>query len=226
MTEIDETEGEPLEPLEEPQEPAQEPGEAEEEEEGGAEPGETTEAEALAFDQLSEGEQAKILDKLDREAERHRNRLTEILKEEALSLLPCELCNPRHAGWVDLSQITPELRQRVRIMIGDREPVERRHDPYSARCEACNGEGEVETGSKVQGQTALPCLDCTGKGWIATGPERVTGLRVQPPAPAPQNGPIPVAPITVPTAPLSDEEQYHVNMLKERGFAVIPPVRT
>lgn len=208
------------------QEPADSPGEAEEEEQGGAEPGEQTEAQALAFDQLSEGEQSKLLDKLDREAERHTKRLTEILREEALGLLPCELCNPRTAGWVDLAAITPELRQRVRIMIGDREPRELKADPYSRRCDVCDGETVVLTGSKDTGQRELPCIDCGGKGWVAVGPERVTGLRVTPLPVSAANGPIPLQPIQVPQSDLSDEEQYHVNMLKAKGFAVIAPPRT
>lgn len=226
MAELHEHAADPGDEQLEDVEGADAPGEAEADAEGGAEPGEATEAQALSFDQLDEGEQAKVLDKLDREAERHRKRLTEVLLEDALSLIPCELCNPRTAGWVDMAAITPELRQRVRIMIGDREPRELREDPYSKRCDVCGGETVVLSGSKDSAQRELPCIDCGGKGWVAVGPERITGLRVVPPPPPAPNGPAPVLP-TLATAPeLPAEQQYHVDILKAAGFAVIAPPRT
>jgi hypothetical protein len=222
VAEINMETGEVTEPEEPVEEPVEAPGEDEDEAE---EPQEATESEAVSFDTMSEGEQRKVLDKLDREAERHTKRLQEIMVEDALMLLPCELCNPRTAGWVDLAAVTPELRQRVRIMIGDREPVKREHDRYSRRCEACDGEGTVDTGSKVEGQKELPCIDCAGKGWLNIGPER---LGVRPAAPAlaiAPNGPTAPEPPAAPDAGLSPEEQAAYDLLRSKNFAVIAPVR-
>src|SRR5574340_285320 len=99
MAEADEPFEEPAEDPVAPEEPAEAPGAPVEGDDGEEEAQDADEAQALSFDQLDEGDQAKVLDKLDREAERHRKRLTEIIAEDALSLLPCELCNPRTAGW-------------------------------------------------------------------------------------------------------------------------------
>jgi hypothetical protein len=215
---------EPVEPVE-PDEPVEAPEPTPDEDEDADEPHEVTEQQAVAFDHMSEGEQAKILDKLDREADRHTKRLQEILLEDALMLLPCELCNPRHAGWVDLKQISDEVKQRVRVMIGDREPVKREHDRYSRRCEACNGEGEVETGSKVSGQSNLPCIDCGSKGWVPVGPERAPGRPAVQVAPAAANGQTTPEPAPVGAPALSPEEQAAYDLLRGRNFAVIAPMR-
>jgi len=220
VSEINEETGEVIEPEEEPGEA---PSPPEEEEAPDEEASEETEAQALSFDQLSEGEQSKVLDKLDREADRHTKRLQEILLEDALMLLPCELCNPRHAGWVDLKQITDETKQRVRVMIGDREPVKREHDRYSRRCEACDGEGSVDTGSKVTGQTELPCIDCGGKGWINVGPERLGARQVAPLATAGTNGPTAPAPPVAATLERTPEEQAAYDLLRSKGYPILNP---
>src|SRR5579885_2478441 len=48
---------------------------------------------------LSEKELNKALAALDKEAQRHRTRVTEIMGEEALLLQQCPLCEPHLAGW-------------------------------------------------------------------------------------------------------------------------------
>lgn len=118
-------------------------------------------------------EQEQILDKLDREAKRHRDRLAEILQEDVLALVPCELCRADLAGWVDRTVAIPdEVKVRTRIQIGDRQPENWQADRYSRQCDTCEGLGEVLTGSQVQGQTTLPCIACNGKGWVPVGDER------------------------------------------------------
>jgi len=219
VSEVDMETGEVIEPTDEPDEvegeetPADEPAEeeaAELEDAGGG---------FIPFDQRSETEQNKVLDKLDREAERHTKRLTEILEEEALMLLPCELCNPRHAGWVNMSQVTEDARARVRVMIGDREPVKRLADRYARRCESCDGEGVTETGSKVSGQMELPCKECQGKGWVDPSGERSRGTV---PAPVPtvvHNGPTETG-MTGPTVPPMDEDvEQALALIRERGYS-------
>lgn len=45
-------------------------------------------------------------------------------------------------------------------------PIELQSDTHSTPCDACNGFGEVTTGSKVQGNEARMCQDCHGAGYI------------------------------------------------------------
>lgn len=225
MPDVNMETGEVIEPGQPDEEPAAEPDEEPQEEFPFEEPEEETEAEALSFDQMSEGQQAKILDKLDREAERHVKRLQEVLQEDALMLLPCELCNPRTSGWVDLKAITDEVKQRVRIMIGDREPRKVKEDKYSRRCETCDGETVVDSGSKETSQKELPCIDCGGKGWVPVGPERLTG---QPTAPVPVptvNGVTTTGPTVFSEPTLDPELQAAIEKAKAAGYSILDPIR-
>lgn len=56
---------------------------------------------------------------------------------------PCPFCNG--TGW---SEIIP------------------RDDPTRARCETCDGEGKVYTGSKIPENAVLDCPTCMGRGYV------------------------------------------------------------
>jgi hypothetical protein len=171
-----------------------------------------------------ERDAAKTAEKLEAERQRHQGRLAEILQEDILRLVPCELCRADLAGWIDSTGPIPEeVKQRVRIQIGDREPENWQEDPHSARCSACDGLGEVQTGSRVRGQEVMPCVDCGGKGWQPTDDTR-SGLR--PPAVVPHppilatdegNG----AAVSHPA--LSAEDQAEIKRLQGKGIVVIVP---
>jgi hypothetical protein len=215
-------ETEPEVPFEEPEPETTEPtDEPEEEEPQGAEP---TPEEIAKAEQRQQAEVEKLLDRLDREAKRHRDRLAEILQDDVFHLVPCELCRADLAGFVDQTQPIPEeVRQRVRIQIGDREPRKLRQDPHTQRCETCDGETVVETGAKDGPNVTLPCVDCGGKGWVATDDKR-SGFRpvvaATPSTPVPgdvDNG----GPVNHPA--LSTEDQDEIDRLRKKGIVVIVP---
>lgn len=63
---------------------------------------------------------------------------------------------------------TPEegaqMRSFLLALVGET-TIEELHDhPTFHRCDTCEGFGKVRTGSRVQGQEALPCPDCNGQG--------------------------------------------------------------
>lgn len=203
-----------------PEEPAEAPDASEEIEDEPDEEDEPLPADPTP-EQLEKAQKAadkqvqKRRDQLDGEAMRHRKRLAEILQEDILSLVPCELCRADLAGWVEtLVAIPDEVKQRVRIQIGDREPENWQADRYSRRCDTCDGLGEVTTGGRVHGQLTLPCIDCQGRGWIAVGPERTTGRPAQLVAVPPQNGP--------PEATVADPVlEAEAAALRAKGYVVI-----
>jgi hypothetical protein len=87
----------------------------------------------------------------------------------------------------------------------------------------CDGEGVVDTRSKVYGQTELVCITCKGLGWTPVGNERASVLGVVP------NGALPAAPITpegdaAPQAP-PEPEPPEAAALRAAGYMVFPPVR-
>lgn len=207
-------EPQPTEPQPEEQPPPEEP-----------QPEELTPEQIDKLQKQAEADAQKLLDRLDREAKRHRDRLSEILQEQVFDLVPCELCRADLAGFIDSTQGIPEeVRQRVRIQIGDREPENWQDDPHSARCSACDGLGEVQTGSRVHGQEVMPCVDCGGKGWQPTDDTRA-GFRPAVSTPAPVS-PLPEAGNGGPEhshPALSKEDQDEIRRLQSKGIVVIVP---
>lgn len=220
---------EPPQPEAEPEPPQTDPepepvDDDPDQDEGGEPEAALTDEQIAKLEVKAEKEAAKVREKLDAEAERHRTRLAEILREDVLSLVPCELCRADLAGWVETATPLPdEVKQRVRIQIGDREPENWQKDTHSERCGVCDGLGEVQTGSRVHGQEVMPCVECQGKGWVATDDKR---LGFRPPAlPSPPavgtpdegNG-------TVVSHPaLSGDDQAEIDRLRSKGIVVIVP---
>jgi hypothetical protein len=217
-----EPEQEPDIPFEEPAPEEAEPTDEPAEDEPGAQA--LSDEEIAKLEKQQQAEVEKLLDKLDREAKRHRDRLAEILQEDTLNLVPCELCRADLAGFIDVTQPMPEeVRQRVRIQIGDREPRKLRQDPHTTRCETCDGETVVETGAKDGPNITLACVDCGGKGWIATDEKR-SGFRPAVPAtplPDPQSDAGNGGPVSHPA--LSPEDQDEIKRLQAKGIVVIVP---
>jgi hypothetical protein len=210
------------EPATEPT-PEEEEAEAEEAEQvegvpsepGEASPSEQPPEQPAQPEGLSEKQIEAGFRKLDREAERHRNRVKEIMGEEYGVLLACPMCDQINPGYV---MPTPEVPQRfpaVREFMGDSQPRELKHDQNLSRCQVCDGWGIVESGSRVEGQRELACTECGGRGWLGqrAGLALTTADQF---APTPANG----APSPVPA---SAGDPPDVAALKARGYMVIDP---
>src|SRR5438034_11171638 len=105
MSEQAQEPGQPVEePTQEPDEPVATPGpmtpeeqEQADQDEQGEESGEPEEPEAR---QRTQKEFETMFEKLEREAKRHRDRVTALLEEDALNVLVCPLCDPDKPGFV------------------------------------------------------------------------------------------------------------------------------
>lgn len=215
-TEQEIPEGEDAEPETEPAEPA-EPAddELEAEEEDDAEPEPEPEPEAPSG--FSEKAMERAVKKLEAEASRHANRVSEIMGEDANDLTPCPLCAPNIPGFRWPFPPAADVVAAVKDAIGEPASPTYAKDSYSRECDLCHGLGSVATGSKVAGQGVVGCLKCKGKGWVAVGPERESG------AVTVTNGaPLPVDyGATVPDAALPPEAEA----LKALGYIVVPPIQ-
>lgn len=131
----------------------------------------------------------KTLERLANEGERHRNRLAEILEEDALDLVPCMLCRTDLAGFIDRTQpIAEDVKAAVRIQIGDRAPRELLDDPFSELCPTCRGAKEVKPAGATGDELVLVCVTCGGKGWRPVGTERGGVAGAPPVVPAAPDG--------------------------------------
>lgn len=210
------------EPLEAPLEPQDEPSgdelapdeeEAAEAEEAAQTPAEEPEPEEPAG--LSEKQLEAGRKKLEAEGTRHRNRVSEILGEEAQFLVPCPLC----AGFVDgmiFPQLPPDdVIERVRVAIGmpdlsNYQPAKNAH-----QCADCAGLGVVLSGSLVPENAAITCKNCNGSGYVVIPGEGMASV-----APVLTNG----AQLQELPAGVNPDDPA-VKELRARGYSVFPPVQ-
>lgn len=164
---------------------------------------------------LSQKEIESRLDKLNREGERHAKRVHEIMAEAMRDLTPCELCWPFAPGF-RFEPIPDDQRAAVMLTLGVSEVANYAEDTHSQACADCRGWGVVATGSKVQGQEALTCMNCNGRGWMG---DRATGPVAAPPL-SPMSEPANGAPEVVPHTP---EVAEAIRIAKAAGAIVIEP---
>lgn len=166
-------------------------------------------------DGLSEKQLEAGRKKLEAEGTRHRNRVSEILGEEAQHLIPCPLCE----GFVDgliFPVLPPEdVIARTRVAIGMPDLSNYQQAKDARQCPDCAGLGVVLSGSLVAENAAINCKGCNGSGYVmitATG--EITGPTVHA-----NGGTTPELPAGV------NPEDPAVKELRARGFTVFPPVQ-
>lgn len=174
--------------------------------------------------QPSEKEVEETYRKLDNETARHVKRVAELVGDDAFAfLVPCELCDPSMPGFRWPRPPADEVKAAVRMAIGDREPENWQADQYSRRCEACDGLGEVLTGSRVHGKGTLPCLACGGNGWTPIGNERGGNVVRLAPAGAPPDEQAAELTPASSTAPAGGPSPDEAARLRSLGYIVLDP---
>src|SRR5438067_5296911 len=169
-TEPPETPSEP-EPAAEPQEEPQQP----------QEPPQEPAAPQPAGMSLEELE--KVRSKLDRSATTWRNRVSELLGEDAQMLVPCELCDPTIPGFhwpPDLEQPRDDLHAHLLDVLRTPDSPDYNQAQHVRRCQLCDGWGVVLSGSRVAGKGQVKCQMCKGNGFV--------GDAIMPTEPQQQNG--------------------------------------
>lgn len=154
------------------------------------------EAEARAS---SEAQIRDNMAKIARSAETFRRRVADVLGEDALALVPCELCEPEIPGFhwpAELAYARDEIHARLLDVLRSPASPEYVADPGHRMCDACDGYGKVRTGSKVPGQEIGTCGPCRGYGFVpppGVNPQtgEVDGSGAGPSAPPDDFGPSP-----------------------------------
>lgn len=198
----DEPQDEP-EPVEEPEEP-EEPGD------------EQLRRDANEARAQTEAEVNRINTALGKEAQRHANRVVEIMGADSEILEMCPLCLPLIPGFRYPQPPVAEQLAAVKEAIGEPATPNYQPDQYSKVCDVCDGLGGVLTGSKVANQATLPCKKCGAKGWLPIGPERQNEQA------APISGPAP--PVLYQVPEVSTPDPPEVEALKALGYIVVPPI--
>lgn len=126
---------------------------------------------------LSEKELEAALKKLDSEATRHANRVSEIMGADAQTLEPCVLCEPNIPGFRIPVPVDDEKRAAVLAVLGMGDEPEFVTDPGTQTCSYCDGNGATITGSKVQNQVTRVCPQCQGNGWMTDEAKAALAVR-------------------------------------------------
>lgn len=141
------------------------------------EPDDELEPEAAA--PRTEAEMERAFKALEKEGDRHRSAVSRIMGDDALELIPCELCTPNLAGFRFPVEPDDDVREAVLEAIGLGSTGEFEKGDDARGCETCHGRGQVLTGSLVPEHRLKLCRTCTGAGWVHV-PQPGS-----PPAPAP-----------------------------------------
>jgi hypothetical protein len=198
----------------EPDEPNEEEAEedAQDERDADLEAQQVDAADAPARDDADVERRAKAL---TRAATTYVKKVVESLGPDLDGAAPCPLCAEFYPGFRFQTMPNPENAAKVRVAIGLEPGDNLLSDGYSRVCEACDGWGFTDSGSKVAGQGRLTCYDCTGRGWLPVGDERSSGsVTGQHPSGLLPTGVANAANVTY--APEADK-------LKELGWIVVPP---
>lgn len=101
-------------------------------------------------------------------AKTHETRLRTILGDDFAEYLPCPLCGgDAFMVATPPGVMPPEQWEAVQVASGQLKQANLKHAEYAEMCDTCDGWGQVLTGSKAEGQVAVPCRTCEGKGWKA-----------------------------------------------------------
>lgn len=200
-----------------PQEPTEAPGEGGGPVEGD-EPAEAPpEAPVQRTGPSSEKEIEKVFDRLGKEAKRHRDRLSEIMEDDATLLLACPLCDPLIPGFIMPTPDVPERFPAVREFMGESPEPELPADPRSRRCEVCDGFGRVATGSRTEAHKAMVCEECKGMGAVGPRFEQPQPVAALPTANTDRSD----LPMVIPNV----TDPPEVAAVKAMGYQVIPPFK-
>jgi hypothetical protein len=117
----------------------------------------------------SEAELEKAFKSLERESDRHAKRVAEIMGADFANLQTCPCCQV--PGFVfpfqEFSDTDQERRLAILSYLGQGEaPYKDAADKRA--CEACDGYGEVLSGSRNPTHRVVACSVCQGLGWIQT----------------------------------------------------------
>jgi hypothetical protein len=114
---------------------------------------------------LSEKEIEAMMKALDKEATSHTARVSKLLGEEALALIPCAMCMPNVQGFYFPGSLDDEKRAAIMAALGVVDGEDLETDAGTKMCDYCKGHGETITGSKVANQVTRVCPECMGNGW-------------------------------------------------------------
>ena len=218
-TETTEPEGsdvaEPEEPTSDETEPA---GEADDDET--QEPADDAETPAEPDTQLrTEKQLEKAYRDIAKLRETNADRLSKIMGEDALTLIPCPGCYDFAPGFVfppDVAAPSDEKAMLMRRYLGLKEKRELQPAKHTERCPDCAGVGWVDSGSADEANVEIQCPTCTARGYVFKGQPQPVAATGDPQAP-PQ---VMTGPTVVPAQKALPPE---LQAYRDKGWMIVEP---
>lgn len=145
-----------------------------------AEPEPEPEPEDGEDDDLDDGAEAERPDRtgdiektsrsLEREAQRHFNRVQELMGPDFAGLVGCELCWNLAPGFRWDRSPDEQTAANVRVALGMPDLSNFAPSATERQCDDCRGLGKVRTGSSVPSKESITCDACAGKGYVNSRP--------------------------------------------------------
>lgn len=153
--------------------------------------------------------------KLDKAVGRYRPYVEAFIAATEQPLVPCGCCLDASPGYLLHPSAVPlndSQEMFLRSLLGIAAPKDLQQDDEAQQCPGCNGEGRVETGSKVEQWKTLKCRHCEGRGAIG---KRFIGMVSAPgsteaPTPPADDVPAEEAPRVDPWGRTSDDPNFGV----------------
>ena len=158
------------------------------EDEQGADEPETPAEDRPPASSLSEQEIEERYRKLELESKRHTKRISEIMGDDAPDLIVCPFCEPEMQGFLrmeSLDQPRDDIHAAMTEVLRKPAQVAYREAPHARGCNACDGLGNVLSGSRVPGNEVITCPTCQGRGYLAEATTITNGMHTDPAAVVP-----------------------------------------
>jgi len=182
----------PQEAPQEPSEPSPDEEEAAEEEEQPEEPAEPQEPSALAAVGMSEKELERGRKAIEKAGEAYATKLSNVMGEEANQLETCPRCAPLGflGFYFPAAPVSTEQKDAVLASVGEQPAIATKLANFARRCDDCDGNGVVLSGSRRNDNKTIRCVTCEGRGYIFVGerPSPVESYTPAVPEPVPANG--------------------------------------
>jgi len=182
----------PQEPSPEPQEPSPDEEEAAEEEEPADQP-EAPQEPSGAAGAVGEKELERMFRKVEQANVAYVKRLGQTMEDEFGVLEQCPRCASPFLGFIfppSMQPVTAEVKDAVLLSVGEQPAMATKLANFARRCDDCDGNGVVLSGSRRNDNKTIRCATCEGRGYIFVGerPSPVESYTPAVPEPVPANG--------------------------------------
>lgn len=154
----------------------------------------------------------RALKQIDRAGDAYTRKVASIQRETPLGLVECPLCPiPGYVSEAGGGPPSPEQRLAVFTVLGEGLPTEYVPSPHLHKCETCDGQGFLATGSKRPGKADVDCHDCMGSGYIDARQQAALGVVTGPTTPG--------LPLPAPTPYADQPTGLHASQITQGGYS-------